>query len=250
MLKNMFYYYPQMADRLYFAELSGERDKSAEESASVLLGQALVKGPFYQDDGFATELSNRYRRMLSIFYPLWVAFLVSLICIAIGAELPETSKIGNFLSNMGITLLVPGIIGWVVIIATLIMLHLYKKKMYRRYLDGYTPRCIDYPDDFRDELAKCGFNTLKNQTQIEQGRRYVYNSAFEEEYDSNDTVTMLKCICIACKSEMNCTEISEFHNESAVCPVCGATAILPDFDDMLSYEITDALNEYWFAQTD
>lgn len=244
MFNNMFYYYPQMADRLYFAELSGERDKPAEETASILLGQVLVKGPFYQDDGFATELSNRYRKMLNIFYPLCVAFLVSLICIAIGAELPESSKIGNFLSNIGITLLLPGIIGWIVIIATLFMLRSYKKKMYRRYLDGYTPRCVDFPDDFRDELAKCGFNTLNNRTQIEQGRRYVYISAFED-YDSENAVTMLKCICISCKSEMNCTEISEFHNDSAICPVCGAVSVLPDFDDMLSDEITEALNKYW-----
>lgn len=248
MRNNLLYYFPNEADILFNSENEPrENIKRAEKSLSVSLGQILVNGFLCEEDGLPKTLHKKYSGTLRIMFPLAAAFLVCMICIAVGAELPDNSLFGNAMSLIGVVLLIPSAVFWVILAVLMWMLYTYKKKLLACYLEAYTPRCTELSAEFRDELAKSGFDTGHNQSEIEQGQ-LVPDVMLEELRNSEKYVYLENCVCIACKSRMNCGEISEFDNYTAVCPGCGRKSIIPDLDGDISDELLSSLHEYWYAE--
>lgn len=56
-----------------------------------------------------------------------------------------------------------------------------------------------------------------------------------------------KCYCYHCKQEIEPTEITEFIENTCVCPKCGVDSILVETDDVhITFDILDGMNKYWF----
>lgn len=243
MQKNLLYYHPKNADILLLGD--NEREvKEAEKYFSKILGVMLVNGGYYcEDDGFAKTLHKKYSSILKCIAPLGILFFVCVLCFAVSSEFPDNSDTGNLIACVGVILIIPSVAFYIILGILMWRLYNYKKQLLKYYLKDYTPRCTDYDDDFREELANAGYDTTFNQAEIEDGMNYS-----EDLSEAEQKLYAEKCVCIACIRRLSCADVTEFDNYTAICPECGEKAIIPDLDNDISEVFLHALNEYWFPQ--
>ena len=90
--------------------------------------------------------------------------------------------------------------------------------------------------------------------------KYMSNYSYEmnhllnklHTYSSNNKTLIEKsekCHCFHCKSVMESKDVTQYADDgqTAMCPACKHTSIIPDsIDDVLDENIIDEMNKYWF----
>lgn len=240
MRKNLLYYHPKNADILLYGD-EKRKVKEAERYFSSILGVMLVDGGcFCEEDGLVKTLHKKYSSMLKWIAPLGIIFFICMLCFAVGSEFPDNSYWSTFFTVIGVILIIPSVALYIILGILMWRLYNYKRQLLKYYLESYSPRCTNYDDDFRDELANAGYDTMFNQAEIEDGMNYS-----EELSEAEQELYSEKCVCIACKSRLSCADVTDFEDYTAICPECGKKAIIPDLDNDISEDFLYALNKYW-----
>lgn len=234
---NLLYYFPKEADVLYKNDKKSSEFKEAKKTLSVPLGNVIINGMLCKEGSFADKLHTKYTGLLK--YTLFFAVVVFVWLVSLAVSSEFSGRLSRIFEEICIWLMIPAAIFFPLITVQLFWLYSFKYRILNYYLESYTPRCIDYPDNLRDEIAKMGFDMFQNQEEI-QG----YED-FPEEFE-DDEIRFENCVCAACKSRLKCDEVTDFDDYSAICPKCGEKAVIPDAENDISDVLLSAVHEYWF----
>lgn len=236
---NILYYFPVQADILYknTDNIKSREFKKAKKDISVPLTNIIISGYGIEDDNIK-KCHIIYKRLLKITLFFTFFFFAFLIVIVLSDK--SSGKFEKILEEISVWFMIPAFLEILFLIITLICLLRFRRKFLNYYLESYKPRCTQYPDDFRDRLAKTGLEMFDNCEEIQ---------GFEDDDIYEENSIYQNCVCIFCKRHMKCSDISKFENYSAVCPKCNKIAVIPENpDDKIDDIFISALNEYWFGE--
>ncbi|MDE5945855.1 MAG: hypothetical protein K2G63_00905 [Oscillospiraceae bacterium] len=241
---NILYYFPVQADILYknINNIKSREFKNAKKDISVPLTNAIISGYGIEDDNIK-KCHIIYRKLLKI--TLFFAFVLFAFLIVIVLSDKSSGGLEESLEKILAWLIIPAFLEFPFLIVTSICLVKFKHKFLNYYLESYKPRCTQYPDDFRDRLAKTGFEMFNNYEKIKG-----FEDADEiDNLEKNLNTYYENCVCISCKRHIKCSKISQFKDYSAICPECGKISIIPENShNNIDNVFLSVLNEYWFGE--
>lgn len=217
MLKNLLYYCPLEANKLYYAQKNSKEFKRAINELKFITDFPVI------NDDKALSIQKKIKGSIKL-----CLFLASFILIA-AALFALSDKFGTSSDVLFVSLFLLVIIGCIVEIIVCIYSLRLRKKLINYFLESYQPVDKD------DETLRL-FGDLCRQTLF----------SIEVNCDSNGTGEAdLGLVCLSCLSETDFSNVARFYkNDIPCCPYCSKASLIYK-NATLSDDFLNELSHYW-----